>query len=167
MIHLPAAPDPAAPVRAVGIGEVGIDMAPTTLAAFGLGSCVGLAAWDPVTRVGGLAHFMLPSGVGGGTADPAKYVDTGLPWFLGALAAAGAEMRLLQFKAAGGAAMFLGISASLQVGQRNISALGMALATAGLMLAAQDLGGAVGRTVRLDLTTGGLSVRTIHGTSVL
>lgn len=151
--------------RTVGIGEAMIDGAGALLAAFGLGSCVGLAAWDPITRVGGLAHFMLPSGSRAGS--PAKYVDTGLDWFLTALADAGASPRRAQFKAAGGAAMFLGVSGSLAVGKRNVCALDEAMAAAGLRLVARDLGGSVGRSVELDLATGNLSVRTINGTSIL
>jgi chemotaxis protein CheD len=151
--------------RTVGIGEAIVDGSGARLAAFGLGSCIGLTAWDPLTRVGGLAHFMLPSGSRAG--NPAKYVDTGLPWFLTALADAGALPRRSQFKAAGGAAMFLGVSGSLEVGRRNVSALDQALAAAGLRLTGHDLGGAIGRSIELDLKTGGLSIRTIHGTSIL
>ena len=149
----------------VGIGEVAVAGVGSLLAAYGLGSCVGFVAWDPVTRVGGLAHFMLPSGSRAGS--PAKYIDTGLPWFLDALSAAGLSSRRAQFKAAGGAAMFVGVSGSLEVGRRNVAALDEALERAGLTLVAKDLGGALGRSVELDIGTGRLSVRTIHGTSIL
>lgn len=151
--------------RQVGIGEVVVAGFGAPLAAIGLGSCVGLTAWDPVTRVGGLAHFMLPSGSRAG--HPAKYVDTGLPWFLIALSGEGASPRRLQFKAAGGAAMFVGVSGSLEVGRRNVAALDQALGLAGLRLTGRDLGGAIGRSIELDLGTGYLSIRTTHGTSIL
>ncbi len=118
-----------------------------------------------MTRIGGLAHFMLPSGARAGS--PAKYVDTGLAWFLKALTDAGALPRRSQFKAAGGAAMFVGVSGSLEVGRRNVAALDQALAAVGLRLTARDLGGAIGRSIELDLKTGRLSVRTIHDTSIL
>jgi chemotaxis protein CheD len=108
---------------------------------------------------------MLPSGTRAG--NPAKYVNTGLPWFLKTLSEAGASPRRSQFKAAGGAAMFIGVSASLEVGRRNVAALDQALATVGLRLTARDLGGAIGRSIELDLRTGRLSVRTINETSVL
>jgi chemotaxis protein CheD len=149
----------------VGIGEAVVDASGALLVAFGLGSCVGLAAWDPVARVGGLAHFMLPSGTRAG--NPAKYVDTGLTWFLTALGNAGASPRRSRFSAAGGAAMFLGVSGSLEVGRRNVAALDESLRAAGLSLAAHDLGGAIGRSLELDLRTGQLAIRTIHGTSIL
>jgi chemotaxis protein CheD len=151
--------------RSVGIGEAIVDGSGARLTALGLGSCVGLAAWDPVTHVGGLAHFMLPSGTRVG--NPAKYVDTGLPWFLKALSDAGASPRRSRFTAAGGAAMFPSVSGSLEVGRRNVSALGHALRAAGLRLTAHDLGGAIGRSLELDLGTGRLAIRTIHGTSIL
>lgn len=157
---------PQAVVTTVGIGDAVVGRAGDgALAAFGLGSCVGLAVWDPVTRIGGLAHFMLPSG--SRTGNPVKYIDTGLAWFLAALAKAGALPRRSQYKAAGGAAMFLGVSGSLEVGRRNATALSDALADAGLRLTAHELGGSVGRSIELNLTTGDLSVRTIHGTSTL
>jgi len=151
--------------RSVAIGEAVVDVAKGTLVALGLGSCVGLVAWDPVTRVGGLAHFMLPTGTRAG--QPAKYVDSGLPWFLRALSKAGASRRRLLFKAAGGAAMFAGVSGSLEVGRRNVSAVRDALTEAGFRLTAEDLGGSVGRSIELDLATGQLTIRTIHGTSIL
>jgi chemotaxis protein CheD len=153
------------PAQAVAIGEATVAGPGGLLAALGLGSCVGLTAWDPLTRIGGMAHFMLPSGTRAG--NPAKYVDTGLPWFLAALAAAGASIRRCQFKAAGGAAMFIGVSGSLEVGKRNVAALGEALAAAGQRLLASDVGGSIGRSIELDLGTGLLSIRTIHGTSIL
>jgi chemotaxis protein CheD len=151
--------------RTVGIGEAAFDRAGTTLTAIGLGSCVGLSAWDPVTRIGGLAHFMLPSGTRAG--NPVKYIDTGLGWFLDALTQAGASPRRSQYKAAGGAAMFAGVSGSLEVGRRNADALDDALALAGLRLIAREVGGAVGRSIELDLSTGLLSIRTIRGTSIV
>jgi chemotaxis protein CheD len=63
--------------------------------------------------------------------------------------------------------MFLGVSGSLAVGRRNVDAVDTALRAAGLSLTAQDLGGATGRSIELDLRTGRLSVRTIRGTATL
>jgi chemotaxis protein CheD len=165
MIHPASVAPPKDEARNVGIGEGIVAGSGGSLAAFGLGSCVGLAAWDPVARVGGLAHFMLPTGVRAG--NPAKYVDTGLTWFLNALTEAGASPRRARFKAVGGAAMFIGMSGNLEVGRRNIDALDRAMAAAGLRLTAHDLGGSIGRSMSLDLKSGRLSIRTIHGTSLL
>jgi chemotaxis protein CheD len=152
--------------RSAGIGEALVGRAgEARLAAFGLGSCVGLTVWDPVTRIGGLAHFMLPAGARAG--NPVKYIDTGLAWFLAFLADAGLAPRRSRFKAAGGAAMFLGVSGNLEVGRRNAAALTEGLTALGLRLTAHEMGGTVGRSIELDLATGSLSIRTIHGTSTL
>ena len=48
----------------VGIGELFATTSPTKLQALGLGSCVGVALYDPVTKVGGLAHVMMPESNG-------------------------------------------------------------------------------------------------------
>ena len=44
----------------VGMADLKVCSAPDTLTTLGLGSCVGIALVDPVTKVGGLAHIMLP-----------------------------------------------------------------------------------------------------------
>jgi chemotaxis protein CheD len=156
----------AEPSRTAGIGELVVSNTQDgVLAAYGLGSCVALSCWDPLSRVGGIAHFMLPTGDRSGT--PAKYVDSGLPTFLAELAAAGARTARSQFKAVGGAAMLVGIGGSLEVGRRNIAALHAALLVAKVRLLASDLGGFSGRTIELDLATGRLNVKTILGLTAL
>ena len=70
---------------AAGIGEMVLSSSPDDhLIAYGLGSCIALAVWDPRARVGGLAHFMLPSGPAN-SSSPVKLIDTGLDTFLRAL----------------------------------------------------------------------------------
>ena len=72
-----------------GIGEMVLSSSSDAhLVAYGLGSCIALAAWDPRTRVGGLAHFMLPNGPAN-NASPVKFIDTGLDTFLKAMEAQG------------------------------------------------------------------------------
>ena len=88
-----------------GIGEMVLSSSPDAqLVAYGLGSCIALAVWDPKARVGGLAHFMLPSGQPNGSS-PVKFIDTGLDTFLKAFEAKGAMVSRSTFKAAGAAAM--------------------------------------------------------------
>jgi chemotaxis protein CheD len=157
-----------------GIGEMVISRDPkTTLVAYGLGSCVALAAWDPVTAVGGLAHFMLPttppSAVPPG--PPAKFIDGGLPAFLERFARHGGRPGHARFKAAGGAAMLVllsgGSSGGLEIGRRNAEALSAGLAALGLTLHARDLGGPAGRTVQLEVGTGRLLVKSLSTVTAL
>ena len=165
MLAEPLAPDKRGTVG-VTIGEiVASSDAETTLAIHGLGSCVGMSLWDPRTRAGALAHFMLPAG----TAErpPAKFIASGLPRLIAEFTAAGGSIRRAQLKAAGGAAVLALASGTTDIGQRNITALKAALETHGLSLDAEDLGGTHARTIELSLGTGLLSVRSATYRSVL
>ena len=100
--------------------------------AYGLGSCIALAVWDPRTRVAGLAHFMLPTGPANATS-PVKFIDSGIDTFLKAIEARGAVVNRSPLKAAGAAAM-LTVGGGLAIGKRNSEALSAALADRGLDL---------------------------------
>ncbi len=158
------------PLLVAGIGEaVFSNDRATTLVAYGLGSCVGLSAWDPRTRVGGLAHFMLPSGPTDQARpeSPVKFIQGGLEYFLDELRRRGVMPSRAELKAAGGASMLQIGAGGLQIGRRNTDTILAALAAAGLKLAAQDLGGTAGRTVQLEVGTGRLLVKSVSTLSQL
>jgi chemotaxis protein CheD len=136
-----------------------------TLVAYGLGSCVALAAWDPGTAVGGLAHFMLPAGPVGG--PPVKFIDGGLRAFLDGFSREGGRPRHAQLKGAGGAAMLSIVSGGLEIGRRNAEAVAAGLAELGLSLHARDFGGNAGRTVQLEVATGRLLVKSVSTVTTL
>jgi chemotaxis protein CheD len=149
-----------------GIGEMVVTAdVDSQLVAYGLGSCVALALWDPRARVGGLAHFMLPSGSADG--PPVKFVETGMAAFLAAFEAHGGSPRRAQIKAAGGAAMLALSASGLAIGRRNAQAVETALEERGLALHASDLGGNAGRTVQLDVASGRLHVKSLMKTADL
>jgi putative nucleotidyltransferase with HDIG domain len=69
-----------------------------------LGTCVGVALYDPVARVGGLIHLLLPEPIScAATSQPEKYASTGFPVFLKTLYAAGASSANTRASIAGGA----------------------------------------------------------------
>jgi chemotaxis protein CheD len=149
-----------------GIGEMVLSNNPDAhLVAYGLGSCIALAVWDSRAKVGGLAHFMLPSGPASGSS-PVKFIDTGLDPFLRAVEAKGAMLNRCTLKAAGAAAM-LTVGGGLAIGKRNAEALQAALAERGLALNASSLGGNAGRTVQLDVTTGRFLIKSLSSVSEL
>jgi chemotaxis protein CheD len=155
-----------APMLVAGIGEMVVTRDPSTLlVAYGLGSCVALALWDPRTRLAGLAHFMLPSGPL--SSPPVKFVDSGLPKFLAEFQRAGGMPRRAHLKAVGGAAMLAIVATTMEIGKRNAEALETALGAHGLHLNARDLGGKAGRTVQLEPATGRLLVKSVSSVSVL
>jgi chemotaxis protein CheD len=153
-------------VLVAGIGEMVLTSSPhAALVAYGLGSCVALAMWDPRSRLAGLAHFMLPSGPL--SHPPVKFVDSGLPQFLSEFKRRGGDPRRAEMKAAGGAAMLAVMAATMEIGKRNAEALDAALEQHGLRLHRRDLGGNAGRTVQLEPATGRLLVKSVTSVSVL
>jgi chemotaxis protein CheD len=149
-----------------GIGEMVLSSSSDAhLVAYGLGSCIALATWDPRTKVGGLAHFMLPNGPAN-NASPVKFIDTGLDAFLKAMEAKGAVLTRCIFKAAGAAAM-LTVGGGLAIGKRNAEAMAAALSARGLPLAATALGGNAGRTVQLEVVDGRFLIKSLSSVSEL
>lgn len=149
-----------------GIGEMVLSAsAESHLVAYGLGSCIALAAWDPRTKVGGLAHFMLPNGTAN-NGSPVKFIDTGLDTFLSALEQQGAVISRCTLKAAGAAAM-LSVGGGLAIGKRNAETMESALAERGLRLTATALGGNTGRTVQLDVGDGRFLIKSLSSVTEL
>jgi len=131
----------------------------------GLGSCIGVAALDSTSGVGGMLHIMLPESFAGRTEEkPGKFADTGLPVFMEKLERAGANRRRLRIALAGGSQMFkFGAEAGrLDVGTRNAAAVATMLKSLGLRAIAQDLGGSKGRTMTMDLETGEVRLRSVN-----
>jgi len=133
-----------------------------------LGSCLGVSVYDPVHKVGGLLHFMLPDS----TIDrikaakfPFMFADTGVPRLFRAVYGLGGEKSRLQVKVAGGA-RFLDDQRLFNIGPRNVTTLADILARNGVS-ATMDTGGQISRTVRLNLTNGLVSVRTPGKTAYL
>ena len=149
-----------------GIGEMVFSSSPDAhLVAYGLGSCVALAAWDPRAKVAGLAHFMLPSGPAN-SSSPVKFIDTGLDTFLRALEARGAVLSRSTLKAAGASAM-LTFGGGLAIGQRNADAIRTGLTERGLNLTAAELGGNAGRTVQLEVADGRFLIKSLSSVTEL
>ncbi len=149
-----------------GIGEMVVSSdTDAHLVAYGLGSCIALAVWDPRTGVAGLAHFMLPAGPATSTS-PVKFIDSGIDTFLKAIEGRGALVNRSILKAVGAAAM-LTVGGGLAIGKRNSEALSAALARRGLELTASALGGTVGRSVQLEVADGQFLVKSVSSVTEL
>ena len=106
----------------VGMADLKIAKAPDLLTTLGLGSCIGLTLYDPVSKVGGLVHYMLPDSTKlKNNTNIAKFGDTGIRELYKQIVANGANPRRLVAKIAGGAKMFevSGLSNVGNVGERN------------------------------------------------
>jgi chemotaxis protein CheD len=141
------------------------------LMTIGLGSCVAITLHDPVARVGGLAHVLLPSpALSRKDGNLAKFPQTAVPRLLELMAAAGASTRRMTGRLVGGASMFSGLGApgTIQMGERNVVASRQALHQAGIAIVGEATGGDFGRTVRLWVADGRLEISSVaHGTQTL
>ena len=149
----------------MGLADARVTSDGAPLTTSGLGSCVAVAAYTP-KGAGGLLHAMMPEAPGGEAGDqPAKYVDTGVPWLLDRLAEI--DDGELAVKLAGGATMFSVSGEERSVGERNAERAASLLADRGVLVAATDLGGTVGRSVVFEPTTGALEIRHAGGTTTV
>ncbi len=134
----------------VGMADLNICKSPDGITTLGLGSCVGVAIRDPITKVGGLLHAMLPdSTVIKNNTCVEKFVDSGIDELVKRLVRAGANRARLEAKLAGGAQMFAFQRNSdlVKVGERNAEAARKKLKAMHIKLLSEDTGLNYGRTV--------------------
>ncbi len=131
------------------------------LATYSLGSCIAVALYDPVARVGGLLHCQLPSS----TLDPERakqnpmmFADSGMQAILEELTALGAQTKRLKVKLAG-AAQMLDDGGVFNIGRRNHAAIRKLLWQHGLFIDGEDVGGSKPRNVYLSLSDGAVTCR--------
>ena len=152
----------------LGLGQLraarGEDVILTSL---GLGSCVAMCVYDPVTKVGGMAHMVLPARSLPSREPSPKFVDCAIPMLLDEMREQGAQKGRLVVKLVGGAQMTVVAKGNplMNIGVRNLEAAKTALAELGLRVDAEETGGEHGRTVRLYLGSGKLMVSTAGGES--
>lgn len=149
----------------IGLGEFVISSGKqVALVCYGLGSCIGIAAYDPVSKVGGMAHVVLPdSSLGQGRENGAKFADTGVFRLISEMSIQGAVPSRIIVKLAGGAQMLsaAAFSNKLDIGRRNAEAVQQALAVMNVRVSCSDLGGNFGRTMILLLPEGKVIVSSI------
>ena len=146
----------------IGISEMCLGKTDTLLITVGLGSCVGIALYDPVTKIGGLAHIMLPDSTAIRTHrrfTPGKFANTALPVLIDHMVEAGAVKRRIVSKIAGGAQMFS--FSRFDVGKRNVEAVKAKLKEFNIPLKGEDCLGSKGRTILFNCADGILIVKKI------
>ncbi len=140
----------------VGVADMKVGREGDTLVTHALGSCLGLMIYDPVARVGGLLHAMLPQAkINPEKAgeNPLMFVDTGIPKLFESVYALGGEKTRLIVKAAGCAGP-LKSGEMFKIGQRNYTVLKKILWKNDILLASESVGGTNSRTVHFDLSRG-------------
>jgi len=131
------------------------------LVTYSLGSCIGVTIWDPVLRVGGMLHYMLPLSsiaIEKARINPAMFADTGIPQLFRKAYELGAVKQRLVVKIAGGASL-LGDNGTFSIGKRNYAVLRQIFLKNGIQIVSEHVGGMISRTMRLQLATGRVTIR--------
>lgn len=124
-----------------------------------LGSCIGLTLYDRRLRLGGMAHIVLPASRSA-SDPPGKFADTAIPALLRELEALAGALVRTEARMAGGANMF-GTQTTDTVGRRNIEACERLLESLRIPLVGRDCGGAAGRRMILELSTGRVTIEIV------
>lgn len=148
----------------VGIADLNTALCPNKLITVGLGSCVGIALFDKIQCIGGLAHIMLPDSTQfNNISNPIKFADLAIPVLIERMEKQGAIKRNIKAKIVGGASMFnfSDKSMMMDIGNRNSIAVKKALDFLSIPIIAEDIGGNKGRTMILDTISGMVQIKTV------
>lgn len=148
----------------VGMADLNVCSGKDSICTLGLGSCVGVVLWDPITKICGMVHVMLPDSTTiKNNQNIAKFADTGIEELLRRVVTKGANKSRLVAKIAGGAQMFALQSNvnMIRIGERNTEACIAKLKELKIPLKANDTGKNYGRTVTFFPETGEYHIKTI------
>jgi len=156
----------------VGMADLQTTDKQGVLTTLGLGSCVGITLYDPVKKIAGMAHIMLPdSRQIKNNANKAKFADSAIDVLIEAMRERGGQPKNFRAKLAGGAQMFTfgnGGNDIMKIGHRNALAAEEKLGALKIPVIAKDVGGSYGRTIELYGDDGRLFIKTIgHGSQTI
>jgi chemotaxis protein CheD len=148
----------------VGIGDIKVTESPHVLRIVGLGSCIAVVLYDRSTRIGGLAHVMLPHiEESHDKSNPSRFSDIAVGMMIEEMERRGARTQEIRAKIFGGSNMFPEIifsNGSMDIGKRNILAVKEELKRYNIQIAASEVGDHIGRTVLFDTGDGSVLVKT-------
>lgn len=158
------------PMIHVGIGQMRVARSPARLMCVGLGSCIAVVLFDPSTKIGGVAHVMLPDDTVGkqDSSSPAKFGNTAAKALLEEMKKVGVNPYIIVARITGGANMFKNVSPDMKdIGKENAEQVKKSLQALHIKIIAEDVGGTTGRTIELDTATGRLIIKNIHGKTIV
>ena len=151
-------------ITPVNMGEIKIAKAPEILAVYGIGSCIIVSLYDSKTKIGGIAHIMLPSSleVSKEVLKPEKFADTAVPLLYEMVAQQDVYKGNLVAKIVGGSEMFPPTEDfESKIGAHNIEACKRAINKLRLPIIAQNTGGNRGRSLEFNLETGMINLTSL------
>jgi chemotaxis protein CheD len=146
----------------VGMADFAVSNSPNVLlTTYSLGSCLGVAVYDPVAKAGGLLHAMLPDSnlqPEKAILQPGMFIDTGMNALFNAMADLNADPSRFKIYLAGGA-QIMDSSGFFNIGKKNHQALLDILERDHLRIEAEEVGGLVNRTMHLNMSTGAVTLK--------
>lgn len=118
-----------------------------------LGSCIAVCLYDPVLKIGGMNHYMLPLWNGQGLASP-RYGNIAIEKLLSNLQSLGSSKNNIKAKIFGGAEIISTNVSQFMIGERNINIAKDLLKEADIPIVAQSVGGKLGRKIIFDSYSG-------------
>lgn len=120
-----------------------------------LGSCVSTCIRDPIAGIGGINHFLLPDADCNILSSSNRYGVFAMEQLINAIIKYGGKRENFEIKIVGGGNMMAGPN---EIGQRNIEFVKQFLATEGLPIMAEDVGGTQARRIQYIINSGQLMV---------
>lgn len=148
----------------VGMADANVCRPPDEITTLGLGSCVGIVLFDPIKKIAGLVHVMLPDSTKIiNNSNKYKFADTGIDALIEDILKLGGAKRNLVAKIAGGAQMFSFNNnlEMMRIGERNAEATKDKLNKLGIPILAEDTGANYGRTIIFSPETGLLHIKSV------
>ena len=147
----------------VGVSDMKLsNNADDVIMTYSLGSCIAVCVYDPVAHAGGMLHFQLPSSIMDdkrAEQRPFMYADTGMRSMMTGLGKLGAKKNRMKVKIAGGAKMERG-PGGFDIGKRNYLAIRKMMWKNGMIIQAEEVGGASPRNMTLSIGDGAVTIRT-------
>ena len=128
-----------------------------------LGSCISVCLWDPVSKAGGMNHYMLPLWNGEGLPSP-KYGNIAIQKLIEKMLALGCKKENLRAKVFGGGAVLESSSGLLNIGERNIMLAEDMLGEGSIPIISKSIGGNQGRKLIFCSGTGEVLMKKIRQT---
>jgi chemotaxis protein CheD len=149
--------------KKVGIGEVKVDQGDVVLSAYGVGSCVVIMLYETESKIGGLAHCLLPFGDG----QSLKYPKEAIAEMIRQMIKFGARRDKIVAKIVGGATMFEGFEKHA-IGKRNVLQAREELNKSDILIIAEDVFGNWGRSIFFRIDNGEVMIKSFkHGEKLL
>jgi len=126
-----------------------------------LGSCVAVCMYDPVLKIGGINHYMLPLWNGEGLASP-KYGNIAIEKLLEKMTNNGSKKSNIIAKVFGGGEVIDTNISQFHIGERNILIAQQVLKELNIRISGQSLGGKNGRKIQFNTGTGAVLQKIIQ-----